>query len=389
MTPDLIAGAPIDALYVHIPFCFHKCHYCDFYSITRQTPQRMDAFVDLLLSEAKLWADDRRSIQPRTVFFGGGTPSLLPAASMQRLIIGLQERFDLSRLEEWTIEINPATADLEYLKMLRSLGVNRLSFGAQSFNVDELRLLERHHDPADVQNSIAMARQAGFERLSVDLIYAIPSQTLDSWQRSLDRALALEVDHLSCYGLTYESNTPMTVRKRLGQFIPSTDELELQMFKRARDTLHKVGIEWYEISNYARIGQECRHNLIYWTGGNYIGLGPSAASHVEGHRFKNLPHLREWEQAVPTGQLPVVEHEVLTPQQRTSERILSQLRLRSGVLLDGLGLDELSRSRLQTRLEPLLKAGLIDVSESHIFLLEPGLIVADAVAAEVAGFVDD
>jgi oxygen-independent coproporphyrinogen-3 oxidase len=307
---------------------------------------------------------------------------------MRRLIVGLKDRFDLSQLEEWTIEVNPATADLDYLKMLRAEGVDRLSFGAQSFDVDELKTLERHHAPADVENSIAMARQAGFQRLNVDLIYAIPNQTMESWRRSLDRALALQIDHLSCYGLTYESNTPMTVRKRLGQFTASTDELELQMFKQARDTLAAAGIAWYEISNYARAGQECRHNLIYWTGGNYIGLGPSAASHVDGHRFKNLPHLREWEKAVPTGQLPVVEHELLTPSQRISERILLQLRLRGGVRVDRLGLESDAYSRLQSHLRPLEVAGLIGVEGSRVFLLDAGLNVADAIAAEVAGAID-
>jgi oxygen-independent coproporphyrinogen-3 oxidase len=211
---------------------------------------------------------------------------------------------------------------------------------------------------------------------------------MESWRRSLDRALALQIDHLSCYGLTYESNTPMTVRKRLGQFTASTDELELQMFKQARDTLAAAGIAWYEISNYARAGQECRHNLIYWTGGNYIGLGPSAASHVDGHRFKNLPHLREWEKAVPTGQLPVVEHELLTPSQRISERILLQLRLRGGVRVDRLGLESDAYSRLQSHLRPLEVAGLIGVEGSRVFLLDAGLNVADAIAAEVAGAID-
>ncbi len=345
----------------------------------------MDAFVDLLLAEAKLWTFDRRDLTPRTIFFGGGTPSLLPAASMQRLIVGLKDRFDLSQLEEWTIEINPATADLDYLKMLRAEGVDRLSFGAQSFDRDELKTLERHHDPADVENSIAMARQAGFQRLNVDLIYAIPNQTLESWRRSLDRALLLQIDHLSCYGLTYESNTPMTVRKRLGQFTPSTDELELQMYKQARDSLAAAGIEWYEISNYARAGQECRHNLIYWTGGNYIGLGPSAASHVDGHRFKNLPHLREWEQAVPTGQLPVVEHELLSPGQRISERILLQLRLRCGIDLNTLEIDADERAAWVERITPLARKRLISITPTHVHLLDAGLAVADAVALELAG----
>jgi oxygen-independent coproporphyrinogen-3 oxidase len=384
LSPADVARAEIDALYVHIPFCFHKCHYCDFYSITRQTPERMGAFVDLLLREADLWR--AHAPRPRTIFFGGGTPSLLPIDAMDRLICGLKSRFDLSRVEEWTIEINPATADGGYLSMLRGHGVDRLSFGAQSFEPRELEILERHHHPDDIERSIGLARDAGFTRLNVDLIYAIPGQTLDSWRRSLDRALALGIDHVSCYGLTYESNTPMAVRKRLGQFEGASDEAELEMFALARQVLATRGIEWYEISNYARPGQECRHNLVYWTGGNYIGLGPSAASHVEGHRFKNRPHLREWEEAVPADTLPVVEHEQLTPAQRLGERIMLELRLRRGVRFDELvryGAGD-ARNLYRETLARLAGPGLILVDDARFRLSEAGLAVADGVAGEFA-----
>lgn len=384
LRPADVAMARIDALYVHIPFCFHKCHYCDFYSITRQTPERMEAFVDLLLREADLWRD--HAPRPRTIFFGGGTPSLLPIAAMDRLIRGLQARFDLSRLEEWTIEINPATADGEYLRMLRGHGVDRLSFGAQSFVPRELEVLERHHHPDDIERSIGLARDAGFERLNVDLIYAIPGQTVESWRGSLARAMALEIEHLSCYGLTYESNTPMTVRKRLGQFEAAGDELEIEMFAIARQMLAGRGIEWYEISNYASAGGECRHNLVYWTGGNYVGLGPSAASHVDGHRFKNRQHLREWEEAVPRGALPVVEHERLSPQRRAAERILLQLRLRQG-----LGPEDLTPyvaaagTLIESRAKVLVDNGLLIFEANRFRLTDKGLPLADGIASELVG----
>ena len=186
LTPANFVGNEVPALYVHIPFCFHKCHYCDFYSITRQTPDRMARFVDLILREAEMWCGTETSgSRPvtnfRTIFFGGGTPSLLPLPEMQRLIKGLRDRFDLSTIDEWTVECNPATVTPEYCAMLFNAGVNRLSFGAQSFNPAELKMLERHHDPEDVPRSIAMARAAGFKRLNVDLIYAVPGQTLASW----------------------------------------------------------------------------------------------------------------------------------------------------------------------------------------------------------------
>ncbi|MDB5328155.1 MAG: coproporphyrinogen oxidase, anaerobic [Phycisphaerales bacterium] len=378
LSPAELPAARIDALYVHVPFCFHKCHYCDFYSITRQTPERMDRFVDLLLTEADLWSAQRP--RPSTIFFGGGTPSLLPLKAMRRLLTGLHDRLDLSAVDEWTIEVNPATADGDYLRMLRDAGVNRLSFGAQSFDLAELKTLERHHEPADVERSISLAREAGFERLNLDLIYAIPGQTMASWQRSLEAALALGVSHLSCYGLTYEPNTVIAVRKRLGRLTAIEDDVELQMLHVTRKRLAEAGFEAYEISNYAQTGQACRHNLAYWTGKNYIGLGPSAASHVDGHRFKNRQHLGDWESAVPGGSLPVVEHEILSADERIEERLMLELRLGRGVRWADYLAD--LRDKFATPLSHLKGLGLIAVDSDGFRLTEQGIDVADGVAAE-------
>jgi len=379
LTPAVAAG-----LYVHIPFCFHKCHYCDFYSITRQTPQRMGRFVDLILSEAGQWADSPVSVAPKTIFFGGGTPSLLPLHDMRRLLAGLADRFDLSQVDEWTVEANPATVSFDYCQMLREAGVDRLSFGAQSFDTSELKLLERHHDPADVPNSVEIARKAGFSRLNVDLIYAIPGQSLASWRNSLDAAIALGTPHVSCYGLTYEPNTAITVRKRLGQFQATADSLELEMMRHARQRLSQAGLEAYEISNYARPGEPCRHNLLYWTGGNYIGLGPSAASHIEGCRWKNRPHLGEWERAVEQRELPAAEIEHLTDDQRRGEWVMLRLRLSAGVSLSEYtaqwGRD--ARNDYAAELAQMTKLGLITLDADRFALSDSGLAVADAVASE-------
>jgi oxygen-independent coproporphyrinogen-3 oxidase len=377
----------IDALYVHVPFCAHKCHYCDFYSITRQPIERMERFVDLLLAEARLWtegAGPALDIQPRTIFFGGGTPSLLPLAPMRRLLSGIGELFDLSRVNEWTVEVNPATASEEYCRMLRESGPDRLSFGAQSFNPAELAVLERHHDPLDVGRSIAAARGAGFTRLNLDLIYAVPGQTIESWQRSLDAALQLEPPHISCYGLTYEPNTPLAVRKRMGRVSAVEESLELQMMHLTRQRLAQAGRPAYEISNYAIPGEECRHNLLYWTGGNYIGLGPAAASHVEGWRWRNRPHLGEWERAVAEGQLPAIEVETLTPASRHGELAMLMLRLSRGLnfadFADRTGRD--ARNLFAEPIERLAPNGLISVDEAALRLTDRGLEVADAVAAD-------
>ncbi len=383
MDVDSLPPAKVDGLYVHIPFCFHKCHYCDFYSITRQTPQRMDRFVDLLLREAGL-SGSRPNIVPKTVFFGGGTPSLLPLDQMRRLIRGLRDRFDFLNCNEWTVEVNPATVDLGYCQMLREEGVTRLSMGAQSFNPAELAVLERHHLPEDVPKTVELARRAGFDRLNVDLIYAIPGQSLASWMQSLESAIALQTEHLSCYGLTFEPNTPMGVKRRLGQVRSIDQDLEIQMLRATRARLLEQNMPAYEISNYAAYGEECRHNLLYWNGGNYLGLGPSAASHMDGVRWRNRPHLGEWESAVEADRLPAIDIEKLSPRHRAGE--LAMLRLR---LSRGLDLRDFSArtgyDACQLFADPIERyqpAGLLEKIAGAIRITEKGLVVADSIAGE-------
>jgi len=314
---------------------------------------------------------------------GGGTPSLLPLQDMRRLVEGMRERFDLSGLEEWTVEVNPATAQLEYCQMLRAVGVDRLSFGAQSFDRAELTMLERHHNPPDVGKSIELARRAGFERLNIDLIYAIPGQSLESWSASLETALMLGLSHLSCYNLTYEPNTPMAVRKRLGQFQAVPEETELAMLRHTRQRLHGRGLLAYEISNYSTPGQECKHNLGYWTGGNYIGLGPSAASHVAGHRWRNRPHLGMWEQAIEQGAMPAIDYEILSPRRRAGELAMLMLRLADGIRFAEFS-DRSGFDACELFADPIArfeKPGLLSVDHESIRLTERGVELADALAS--------
>ncbi len=333
LTPDRLPAASVAALYVHVPFCFHKCHYCDFYSITRQSEARMSEFVSRILSEAALWkcGNEGLTIRPQTVFFGGGTPSLLPIDQMRRLLPALGGAFDFSDVREWTIECNPATVDEAYLTMLRESGVTRLSFGAQSFDHAELAMLERHHDPDDVGRSVELARRAGFSRINVVLIFAIPGQTMQSWKQSLERAISLGTPHISCYALTYEPNTPMAVKKRMGMITAADESLELEMLHFTRERLAEAGLSAYEIGNFATPGEECQHNLMYWRGENYVGLGPSAASHISGWRWKNRPHLGEWEKAIDASEFPATDIEQLTPDRRARELAMLMLRLREGI----------------------------------------------------------
>jgi oxygen-independent coproporphyrinogen-3 oxidase len=380
-----LPAEPVDGLYVHVPFCAHKCHYCDFYSITRQGEDRMTRFVDRMLAEADVWITSLpHPPRPKTVFFGGGTPTLLPVDQMARLLEGLRNRIDLSAVEEWTVEANPATVTNEYCRMLRSHGVDRLSFGAQSFDTTELTTLERHHDPADVGRSVVVARQAGFERLNVDLIYAIPGQDRHSWARSLDRAIELGTTHLSCYALTYEPNTPMAVKKRLGMVVATDESVEIEMMRYTRTRLGEACIGAYEISNYATPGQECRHNLMYWTGGNYMALGPSGSSHVGGVRWKNRPHLGEWEQAIDSGELPAIDVERLSTATRRGELAMLMLRLSGGLNFDAFaaraGAD--ARRLFCDTIDRFTSVGLLELTSESVRLADQGLSVADALAAE-------
>ena len=379
-----ISPAVVRSLYVHVPFCFHKCHYCDFYSITRQSPERMNAFVDRVLSELDGWASASVELPIETIFFGGGTPSLLPLEAMHRLLEGIAARMNLSGLVEWTIEVNPATADGDYLAMIKSLGVDRISLGAQSFDEQELRVLERHHEPDDVLRGLELARAAGIARQSIDLIYAVPGQTLQSWQQSLERAIALGTEHLSCYGLTYEPNTPLAVRRRLGRVESASESLEVSMFKHTRQRLAEAGRAAYEVSNYAQPGRESRHNLSYWAGDNYLGLGPSAASHLDGLRFRNAPRLGQWESTVDAGHLAAIDVERLEADERARE--LAWLNLRT---TRGIDTSDFERRtgvsptvRFSEVIDTLGSAGLLEVEAGRVRLTDKAWPVADGVAAE-------
>ncbi|MEL7472450.1 MAG: radical SAM family heme chaperone HemW, partial [Planctomycetota bacterium] len=254
-------GASPASLYIHVPFCFHKCHYCDFYSIV-DNRDRQEAFAQRLVCELRALA--RHAGPLRTIFVGGGTPTLLRRDLWSDLLQSIDTQFERTEDAEFTVECNPETADPALFDTLRTGGVNRLSIGAQSFNPTHLKSLERWHDPANVGRAIRMARQAGIERLSVDLIYAIPGQTLDEWDDDVRRALDLGVGHLSCYNLTYEPNTAMTKRLDRGEFVPTQEDIEIAMFERAAERAATAGLRRYEISNYAADAQACRHNLAYW-----------------------------------------------------------------------------------------------------------------------------
>jgi len=368
----------VTGLYLHIPFCFHKCHYCDFYSIVDDR-DRQAAFADRM-------ADELRSLGPllpgaiKTIFVGGGTPTLLRADLWKRLLHVLHDAFDLSALAEFTVEANPETVSDELLGVLRAGGVNRMSIGAQSFNEAHLKTLERWHDPRKVAAAVEMARRVGISNINLDLIFAVPGQTLAEWAADLQTALALEPTHLSCYSLTYEPNTAMTKKMQLGRIEPADENVEAAMFEHTIDTLTRAGFEHYEVSNFARPQRRCQHNMMYWENEQWVAIGPSASGHVAGVRWKNVPHLGKYLAPGSSG-TPIQDVEQLDREDSIGEQLMLRLRLLEGVPLDWAE-QALSRERRET-VDRLIAEGSLERTSTHVRLTHRGLMIADSVIGEL------
>lgn len=271
------------SIYLHIPFCRHRCSYCDFNTYTTVNDLQ-DEYIAALANEIRQVGSGERRLA-HTIYLGGGTPSLITSDRLKRLFQAVNETFRLARDAEITLEANPDTVNLEYLIALRQLGVNRLSFGAQSADEDELALLEREHDFATVIQAVEMSRTAGFDNINLDLIYGLPGQSRLSWERTLRKTLELKPPHLSLYCLTIEPGTPMRRWLLSGQIHKPDPDLAADQFELACDLLYGEGFEHYEISNWSIPGQECQHNLSYWRNQQYLGLGAGAHGHAAGYRY--------------------------------------------------------------------------------------------------------
>lgn len=391
------------SLYIHVPFCFHKCHYCDFYSIV-DTQDRQGVFTERLIREIRALGPLAGGSPLQTIFVGGGTPSLLAVPLWERLLRALGEAFDLSAIRgrgrggeraEFTVECNPETVTPELMGTLRGGGVTRVSMGAQSFNRHHLKTLERWHDPENVERAIEMARAAGIARQSIDLIFGVPGQTVEDWEADLARGLALGTEHISCYSLTYEPNTAMTARLKRGEFAAMDEDVEVQMHRSAWRLVREKGLERYEVSNFAKPGAECRHNLAYWRQESWLAAGPSASGHLRcadglsGYRWKNTPRLDDYlsiEDDSHTGVL--AEHEMPDAGRAVRERIMTGLRLAEGV--DG-GAIAREAERLKAGAAPkiekaargMVSRGLMVERDGRWVLTDEGILFADGLAVEM------
>lgn len=350
-------------VYVHVPFCKKKCPYCHFYVI-KDRPH--DAFVATLLQE---WQQLDSSQLVDTLYFGGGTPSLLDPEHFENLIKAIKPKGEV------TLEVNPESITLEKLKGFKSAGINRLSIGVQSFDNDLLKAIGREHTAEESLQAIDWATNAGFSNITIDLMYDLPEQTLSSWQKTLDQAITLPITHISLYNLQIEPNT------YFHKFPPKqpSEAVSEVMLKTAYQRLPEAGFSRYEISAFAKLGCQAEHNTSYWKAKPFIGLGPSAFSYMNGERYQNTPHFGKYCQKVQSRESPIEFREKLDPKAATLERLAIHLRLKEGVDLRPFDINEAARKKIEDlcELELLLKEG------ENLALSEKGTLVYDAIASEL------
>ena len=339
MTPNPQRPSSNDplGLYLHIPFCTAKCGYCDFNSYAGHD-HAIPNYAKTLLKDAALWREAVRDRPVETVFFGGGTPSLTPVHDMAEIVGGLRATFRIAPAAEISLEANPGSLTTEYLRGLHDIGFNRLSIGVQSFDDEELFSLDRIHTGAQAKDAYASARDAGFENVNLDLIYGLSEQPLSSWQQNLEQALALNPEHLSLYALTVEEGTPLARDIARGRTQAPDPDLQAEHYEWTQERMARVGYEHYEISNWARPGRRCRHNLVYWQHREYLGLGAGAHSYLDGTRFGMvlLPNrygelVNESAEAADGRMRHIATAESIAPETAMADALILGLRLIDGV----------------------------------------------------------
>ena len=362
--------------YVHIPFCTQICYYCDFSKVFIKN-QPVDSYLEHLLQEFHSY--DIQKL--RTLYIGGGTPTALSASQLEVLLDGLTKNLDLSMLEELTIEANPGDLDADKIAVLKNSAVNRVSLGVQTFDDKMLKKIGRSHLEKDIYENIDRLKLAGFDNISIDLIYALPGQTMDQVKDNVAKAIALDIPHMSLYSLILENHTVFMNRMRRGKLPLPKEELEAEMFEYIISKLEKAGFEHYEISNFSKPGFESRHNLMYWDNAEYYGIGAGASGYVDGIRYKNHGPIRHYLKAVEEGNARINE-EYLTQREQMEEEMFLGLRKKSGVSM------ERFEEKFGTSFEDLYgqvvidlcHKGLLQVEGQQIRMTKKGLFLGDTVA---------
>ncbi len=358
-------------LYIHIPFCVRKCPYCDFYS--SEDTQQIDSFLDALDHEARLYQEQFKRFG--SLYIGGGTPSLLSARACTRLLEIIKSHFTFTESVEVTLEANPDDISPQKASLYRDLGINRISLGIQSFDDEVLKFLQRRHTADQAGRAVSIIREAGFDNLALDLMYAVPGQSESSWRDSLQQALRCTPEHLSCYQLTIKKQTPFHTLKTSGTLKPLPDDAQEELFLQTSDFLRKNGYIHYEISNFAK-NKACyaRHNANYWLHVPYLGLGPSAHSFDGTARWWNNASVSKYIDLISHGTAPVQKRENLSADQRRLEKLLLGMRTRRGIELDTLS----AYPQGKTVLPGLVEKGLLEIFENRIQPTTRGFLVADS-----------
>ncbi|MFC5454168.1 radical SAM family heme chaperone HemW [Prosthecobacter fluviatilis] len=359
-------------LYVHIPFCHRICPYCSFH---KHTPGGTDmtAFVDALLKEA-----EKQPLRPETIFFGGGTPTMLSDVHLERLLRGLRERVDMGGVLEFTMEANPRTVTASKAVMMREMGVTRVSLGIQAWDDETLKTLGRDHARADAEETWRVLKAAGFPSLNLDLMFSIPGQRVETWRQTLEHTISLQPDHISAYNLNYEEDTDFFRRLKAGEY-REDEGRDAEFFNVAIDMLEAGGFEHYEISNYAKPGHRSVHNEAYWLGEDYLGIGPGAFSTVGARRWNNVKDTPRYMALTLAGEETAVEVEELTAEQRRTERFGLELRTARGLPL------ELIHAESRKMLETLREQGLLSYDGGHVRLTRAGKPLVDPIAVALMG----
>jgi oxygen-independent coproporphyrinogen-3 oxidase len=371
------------AAYIHVPFCRHRCGYCNF-TVIAGRDDLAEAYLAALALELNALGSAH---EVDTIFLGGGTPTHLTLAQLERLLQLVQQSFPLAAGGEFSVEANPRDAlETNKLALLRGYGVTRISLGAQSFSDAKLRLLERDHDAGIIRQTVLNCRAQGFD-VSLDLIFGAPGETLANWRQDLQDAIALAPDHLSTYGLTFEKGTAFWSRLTHGQLLAADEATERELYVSAMDTLVSAGFEHYEVSNFARPGHRCRHNETYWLGREYFAAGPGASRYVDRRRETNHRSTTTWLQRVRSGQSPVAESEEISAEEQARERLVFGLRRLEGILVStwesncGMTLDALAGPALAR----FIAEGWLERRGDRLKLTREGLLISDALWPDLLG----
>lgn len=370
-------------LYIHIPFCESKCIYCDFYSMANNN-YLIDKYIDALLVEAVLRKNELNSETLTTAYLGGGTPSLLSITQLSKLVNGLKKVFDFSEVEEFTIEVNPDDVTADYIQQAKSLGINRVSMGVQSFSDEDLRFINRRHTAKQATDAIHIINKAGIDNISIDLIYGIPGQNIEMWKNNVDTAISLSVQHISAYTLMYEDGTRLSVMRSLGKITEMDDDVVAAMYDYLVAQLKSNGYIHYEISNFALPGLHSRHNSSYWNLTPYLGLGVAAHSFDGTVRRFNPSNLKKYLDALGEGNL-CVEVEKITKAEKYDEYVMLRLRTADGIDADELmhRFDEEYYQFFIEKTKPLVSEGSLINENGRYYIPENHIMISDNITCDL------